>query len=63
LNAITAARSGEKFDQIQRCMMRKEYHYTGTCQGEIPSRFPACQRADDVVPARCAAQASVMSMQ
>jgi len=50
--AETAARSGEKFDQIQRCMMGKKYQYTGTCQGEIPSRFPACHRADDALPAR-----------
>jgi len=50
--AETAARSGAKFDQIQRCMMGRQYQYTGTCQGEIPSRFPACQRAEGAVPQR-----------
>ncbi len=41
--AETARLSGEKFDQIQRCMMSKGYQYTGTCEGDIPSRYPACQ--------------------
>lgn len=32
-----------KFDGLQYCMMEKGYHYTDSCEGEIPSQFPACK--------------------
>ncbi|MDS1140849.1 hypothetical protein RE432_10420 [Pusillimonas sp. SM2304] len=32
-----------KFDDMQYCMMKKGYSYTGTCDGEIPSQYPACK--------------------
>ena len=35
--------SKEKLYAAQRCMMSKGYHYTGTCEGSIPSRYPACE--------------------
>ncbi len=35
--------SREKFYSVQRCMMGKSYKYAGTCEGDIPSRYPACQ--------------------
>lgn len=35
--------SSRKFDELQYCMMRKGYRYTGTCEGEIPSKYPACK--------------------
>ncbi|WP_143277174.1 hypothetical protein [Bordetella genomosp. 1] len=34
-----------KFDDLQYCMMKKGYHYTGTCEGEIASQYPACRTA------------------
>lgn len=48
----TADISRDMLYAAQRCMLGKGYRYTGTCQGEIPSRFPACQRADGAVTAR-----------
>ncbi|MDH0075238.1 hypothetical protein N5D13_08910 [Stenotrophomonas maltophilia] len=48
--AETAKLSREKFYGIQRCMMGKGYRYTGTCEGEIPSKFPACQRPGGPTP-------------
>ncbi|MDS1140847.1 hypothetical protein RE432_10410 [Pusillimonas sp. SM2304] len=39
----TADLSSKKFDGVQLCMMDKGYKYTGTCDGEIPSQYPACQ--------------------
>ncbi len=35
--------SRDKLYSAQRCMMDKGYEYTGTCEGEVPSRYPACQ--------------------
>ncbi len=35
--------SREKLYAAQRCMMSKGYQYIGTCEGDVPSRFPACQ--------------------
>lgn len=34
--------SKKKFNGLQYCMMEKGYRYTGTCEGEIPSQYPAC---------------------
>ncbi len=45
--AETVRLSREKHHQIQRCMMSKGYQYTGTCEGDIPGRFPACQAKSD----------------
>lgn len=39
----TVQRLTRKNDDVQRCMMQKGYQYTGTCSGDIASRFPACQ--------------------
>ncbi|MHC5148528.1 hypothetical protein [Stenotrophomonas rhizophila] len=39
----TVQRLTRKNDDVQRCMMQKGYRYTGTCSGDIASRFPACQ--------------------
>jgi len=35
--------SREKLYAAQRCMLGKEYHYIGSCEGDIPGRYPACQ--------------------
>jgi len=32
-----------KFDDMQVCMMKRGYHYTGPCQGEIASQHPGCK--------------------
>jgi len=42
-DAESAKLSRDKFDQIQHCMMAKGYRYAGTCEGKIPSQYPACQ--------------------
>ena len=39
----TVQRLTRKNDDVQRCMMQKGYRYTGTCSGDIASRFPACE--------------------
>ncbi|MCS4280918.1 hypothetical protein ACYX79_14370 [Stenotrophomonas rhizophila] len=39
----TADLSRDKLYAAQRCMLGKGYRYTGTCEGDIPSRYPACQ--------------------
>ena len=43
LSDETVQRLTRKNDDVQRCMMQKGYRYTGTCSGDIASRFPACQ--------------------
>ncbi|WP_156774546.1 hypothetical protein [Edwardsiella hoshinae] len=44
LNGRTSLEAASsKFDDMQYCMMKKGYSYTGTCQGEIPSQYPACK--------------------
>lgn len=50
MGAETAKLSREKFYGIQRCMMGKGYRYTGACEGEVPSKFPACQRPGGYAP-------------
>lgn len=39
----TADISRDTLYAAQRCMLGKGYRYTGTCEGDIPSRYPACQ--------------------
>jgi hypothetical protein len=30
------------FDQIQRCMLKKSYHYLGQCDNEMAKTSPGC---------------------
>jgi len=39
----TADLSRDTLYAAQRCMLGKGYRYTGSCEGDIPSRYPACQ--------------------
>ena len=41
--AVIQQALGRTFDDLQHCMMRSGYRYTGSCEGEIRSRYPACQ--------------------
>jgi len=36
------AASVNDFDQIQRCMLKKSYHYMGKCDNEIMIATPGC---------------------
>ncbi len=36
------AASESDFDQIQRCMLKKSYHYMGKCDNEIMKATPGC---------------------
>ncbi|RLK56607.1 hypothetical protein BCL79_1000 [Stenotrophomonas rhizophila] len=46
----TAHLSRDKLYAAQRCMLGKGYRYTGSCGGEIRSRYPACQSPDTKKP-------------
>ena len=35
-------RAGELYFSIQRCMLRKGYHYTGPCDNKVTMAFPGC---------------------
>lgn len=35
--------AGEKYMEIQRCMLRKGYRYIGSCDGSIRQAYPACK--------------------
>ncbi|WP_235185086.1 hypothetical protein [Cupriavidus sp. SK-3] len=35
--------AGEKYMEIQRCMLRNGYRYTGSCEGSIRQAYPACK--------------------
>lgn len=41
--AVIQQALGRTFDDLQRCMLGQGYRYTGSCEGEIRSRYPACQ--------------------
>lgn len=41
---------GRTFDDLQRCMLGQGYRYTGSCEGEIRGRYPACQLPDTKKP-------------
>jgi len=34
--------SVNNFDQIQRCMLKKSYHYMGKCENQIMKATPGC---------------------
>lgn len=33
----------KKFDQLQICMLKRGYRYTGSCEGSIRHMYPACK--------------------
>lgn len=43
-SAVIQQAMSRTFDDMQRCMMSHGYHYTGSCEGDIRSRYPACQK-------------------
>ena len=43
-SAVIQQAMSRKFDDMQRCMMSRGYHYTGSCEGDIRSQYPACQK-------------------
>lgn len=35
--------AGAKYMEIQQCMLKKGYRYTGSCEGSIRHTYPACK--------------------
>lgn len=48
--AVIQQALGRTFDDLQHCMLGQGYRYTGSCEGEIRSRYPACQSPDTKKP-------------